>query len=151
VIGVRRSPRKPDDPVDELHPPEKLPDLLPRADWVVITCPLTKETRNLIDADAFRRMRKGAHLINIARGEIVDEAALIEALEEKRLAGAHLDAHREEPLSDDSPLWDLPNVIVTPHNASASSGIERRTAEMFVANFGHWIRGEPMFNVQDGN
>jgi D-2-hydroxyacid dehydrogenase (NADP+) len=148
VIGVRRSPRKPEDPVDELHLPSELPELLPRADWIVIACPLTKDTRNLIDADAFARMRKGARLINIGRGEVVDEEALIEALSNGRLAGAALDAHRQEPLPPDSPLWDLPNVIISPHNASASSGNEKRCAEMFVANFGHWVRGEPMFNVQ---
>lgn len=148
VIGVRRSPQKPGDPVDEMHPPARLPELLPRADWIVIACPLTSETRNLIDAAAFGRMRKGARLINIGRGEIVDEQALIAAVREGRLAGAALDAHRQEPLPPDSPLWDLPNVIVTPHNASASNGNEKRCAEMFVANFGHWLRGEPMFNVQ---
>jgi phosphoglycerate dehydrogenase-like enzyme len=148
VIGVRRSPLKPGEPVDELHPPSRLPELLPRADWVVIACPLAAETRNLIDADAFKRMRKGARLINIARGEVVDEAAMIEAIRDGHLAGAALDAHRQEPLPADSPLWDLPNVIISPHNASASTGNEKRCAEMFIANFGHWLRGEPMFNVQ---
>ena len=148
VIGVRRSPKKADDPVDELHPPSKLPELLPRADWIVIACPLTKETRNLIDADAFRRMRKGARLINIARGEIVNEKALIDALRSGQLAGAHLDAHVQEPLPADSPLWDLPNVIVSPHNASASTGNEKRAAEMFIGNVYPWLRGEPMSSVQ---
>lgn len=149
VIGVRRSPLKPGEPVDELHPPSKLSELLPRADWIVIACPLTSETLNLIDAHAFMLIRKGARLINIGRGEIVDEAALIEALRSGRLGGAALDAHRQEPLPADSPLWDLPNVVISPHNASASTGNEKRCAEMFVANFGHWQRGEPMFNVQD--
>lgn len=148
VIGVRRSPRKESDPVDELHPPAKLPELLSRADWLVIACPLTQETRNLIDADAFARIKPGARLVNIGRGEVVDEAAMIEALKSGRLAGAALDAHMKEPLPGDSPLWDLPNVIISPHNASASRGNEKRCAEMFVANFGHWLRGEPMFNVQ---
>lgn len=148
VIGVRRSSRKPSDPVDELHPPSRLPELLPRADWIVIACPLTRETRNLLDADAFSYIKQGARLINIGRGEVVDEAAMIGALRSGRLAGAALDAHAQEPLPADSPLWDLPNVIVTPHNASASKGNEKRCAEMFIANFGHWLRGEPMFNVQ---
>jgi phosphoglycerate dehydrogenase-like enzyme len=147
VIGVRRSPGTPDDPVDEMHPPSKLPELLPRADWVVIACPLTQETRNLVNADAFKRMKKGARLINIGRGEVMDHAAFIDAIRSGHLAGAALDAHAPEPLPADSPLWDLPNVIVTPHNASASNGNEQRCAEMFIANFGHWLRGEPMFNV----
>ena len=148
VIGVRRSPRKDGDPVDELHPPSKLPELLPRADWIVIACPLTRETRNLIDADAFRRMKKGARLINIGRGEVIDECALIESIRSGHLAGAALDALTQEPLPTDSPLWNLPNVIISPHNASASTGNEKRCAEMFIANFGHLVRGEPMFNVQ---
>ena len=149
VIGVRRSPLKPGEPVDELHPPSKLPELLGRADWIVIACPLTQQTLNLINADSFKRVRKGARLINIGRGEIVNEAAMIEALRSGQLGGAALDAHSQEPLPADSPLWDLPNVIISPHNASASTGNEQRCAEMFIANFGHWMRGEPMFNVQD--
>lgn len=148
VVGIRRSPRKDSDPVDELHPPAKLPELLPRADWIVIACPLTEETRNLIDAAAFERIKPGARLINIGRGEVVDEAAMIDALRSGRLAGAALDAHREEPLPAESPLWELPHVIISPHNASASKGNEPRCAEMFIANFGHWLRSEPMFNVQ---
>ncbi len=148
IIGVRRSPMAQGDPVDEMHPPSKLPELLPRADWIVIACPLTAETNNLVNADAFKRMKKGARLINIGRGEIIDENALIEGIRNGHLGGAHIDAHTQEPLPQESPLWDLPNVIVTPHNASASTGNERRCAGMFVANFGHWARGEPMFNVQ---
>ncbi len=148
VIGVRRTPAQPGDPVDEMHPPSMLPALLPRADWLVIACPLTKETRRLIDADGLRRMPKGARVINIARGEILDETALVEALRSGHLAAAALDAFSEEPLPADSPLWDMPNVIVSPHNASASKGNEKRCAEMFIANYEHWVRGEPMFNVQ---
>ena len=149
VVGVRRSPATPDDPVDELHPPAKLHELLPRADWIVLTCPLTQQTRDLIDARAFAHMKKGARLINISRGEVVDEAALIEALRSGKLAGAALDAHVQEPLPPDSPLWDLPNVIVTPHNASASTGNERRAAEIFIENYRRWALGEPMLNVQE--
>ena len=148
VIGVRRSPKQADDPVDEMFTPAQMKDVLPRAEWVVIACPLTKETRNLVNADAFKRMKKGSCLINIGRGEVMDEAAFIDAIRSGHLAGAAIDAHRQEPLPADSPLWDLPNVIVSPHNASASTGNEKRCAEMFIANFGYWARGEPMFNVQ---
>ena len=148
VIGVRRTPMQPGDPVDEMHPPSKLPELLGHAEWVVVACPLTKETRNLIDAAAFKHMRKGTRLINIGRGEVVDEQAFIDAMRSGHLGGAAVDAFRQEPLPADSPLWDLPNMIVSPHNASASTGNEKRCAEMFIANFGHWVRGEPMFNVQ---
>ena len=131
-----------------MHHPSQLPELLPRADWVVISCPLTKETRNLINADAIKRMRKGTRLINIGRGEVMDEGAVIAALRSGQLGGAHIDAFPEEPLSVDSPFWDLPNVIVSPHNAAASTGNEGRCADMFIANFGHWLRGEPMLNVR---
>ena len=148
VIGVRRSPMQAGDPVDEMHPPSKLKELLPRADWVMICCPLTKETRNMVDADAFKCMKKGAKLINIGRGEVIDDKALLEGLQSGHLSGAGLDAHSEEPLPADSPLWGMRNVIITPHNASASTGNEPRSAEMFIDNFGHWARGEPMFNVQ---
>ena len=148
VLGVRRSPRTAADTVDELHPPSLLHELLPRADWIVVACPLTPETRNLLDAQALRLVKPGAHLINVARGEIVDEAALIDALCSGRLAGAALDAHVREPLPADSPLWDLPNVIVTPHNASASQGNEKRAAQMFIDNYVRWARGEPLANVQ---
>ena len=148
VIGVRRSPKTADDTVEEMVHPSQLNEVLPRADWIVVACPLSKETQNLVNAESFRHVKKGARLINIARGEIVDEDALIDALRTGRLAGAHLDAHVQEPLPADSPLWDLPNVIVSPHNASASTGNEGRIAEMFIANFGHWLRGEKMINVQ---
>lgn len=148
VIGVRRSPKQAGDTVDELHPPSNLPELYPRADWIMLCCPLTQETRKLINADAFNRMKKGVKLINIARGEVVDQTALIAALKSGQLGGAALDAHVPEPLPADSPLWELPNVIISPHNASASTGNELRCAEMFIANFGHWAREEAMFNVQ---
>ena len=148
IIGVRRSPMQPGDPVDEMHPPSKLLEVLPRADWIVIACPLTKETRNLVNAEAFSRMKKGAKLINIGRGEVIDDNALIASLRSGHLGGAALDAHAQEPLPADSPLWDMRNVIISPHNASASTGNEPRSAQMFIDNFGPWVRGEAMFNVQ---
>ncbi len=146
VIGVRRSPLEPGDPVDELHPPERLHALLPRADWLILAAPLTPETRGLVNADVFSRLPIGAKLINIARGEIVDEPALIAALRCGRLAGAYLDVFEHEPLAPDSPLWDLPNVLVTPHNSAAASGNDRRVYEIFVENLRRWVRGEPLVN-----
>lgn len=146
VIGVRRSPFATGDPVDELHPPERLEALLPRADWLIVAAPLTDETRGLLGAKAFSQLPKGAKLINIARGEVVDEPALIEALVSGQLAGAYLDVFEREPLPPDSPLWDLPNVIVTPHNSAAASGNDRRVYDLFADNLGHWTRGEPLVN-----
>ena len=141
VIGVRRSGPQPDDPVDELHAPADLQGLLPRAHWLIIACPLTPETRGLVDADVLARLPKGARIINIARGEVVDEPALIAALRSGHIAGAYLDVFEQEPLPADSPLWDMPNVIVTPHNSTAALGNDQRVYEIFVENLSRWSRG----------
>ncbi len=146
VIGVRRSPQRPDDPVDEMHPPQQLAALLPRADWLIIASPLTAETRGLIDAGMLARLPRGAHVINIARGEIIDQTALIAALRERRLGGAYLDVFDKEPLAPDSPLWDLPNVLVSPHNSAAAQGNNERVYQMFVANLARWQQGKALSN-----
>ena len=146
VIGVRRGPRRAEDPVDELHPPGALPGLLPRCDWLIIACPLTPETRGLIDAGLIAALPRGARVINVARGEIVAEQALIEALRSGHLAGAYLDVFETEPLPQDSPLWDLPNVLVTPHNSAAAAGNDERVLAIFLENLGRWGRGEPLLN-----
>jgi phosphoglycerate dehydrogenase-like enzyme len=146
VIGVRRSAASADR-VDELVAPERLRQVLPRADWLAIACPLTDETRGWIDASALALLPDGAHVINVARGEIVDEAALTAALRSGRIAGAYLDVFEVEPLPESSPLWSLPNVIVTPHAAALSAGNAARQAEHFLANLERWARGEPLANV----
>jgi len=146
VIGVRRGPRRPGDPVDELHPPAALAGLLGRCDWLVLACPLSPETRGLVGAALIAKLPRTASIINIARGEIVDEAALIAALQSGRLAGAYLDVFATEPLPPGSPLWDLPNVIVTPHNAGAAAGNDERVLEIFLDNLGRWHRGVALVN-----
>ena len=146
VIGVKRSARRPDDPVDELHSPERLPELLPKCDWLIIACPLTAETRGLVDAERIARLPKGARVINIARGEVVDEPALIAALGSGHLGGAYLDVFEKEPLPADSPLWDMPTVLVSPHNCSAAAGNDDRVYNMFLENLKRWARGEPLLN-----
>ena len=146
VIGVRRSPRNAGDPVDELQPPAALPSLLPRCDWLIIACPLTPETRGLVDAASFARLPRGARIINIARGEIVVEPAMIEALRSGHLAGAYLDVFETEPLPAASPLWDMPNVLVTPHNSSAAAGNDERVLEIFLDNLARWHRGAALIN-----
>lgn len=146
VIGIRRSPQQPGDPVDELYPPSKLAGLLPRADWLIICCPLTTETRGLIDAGMLARLPRGARVINVARGEIIDETAMIAALREQRLGGAYLDVFEKEPLPAESPLWDLPNVLVTPHNSAAAAGNDERVFQMFLGNLGRWHQGKPLRN-----
>jgi phosphoglycerate dehydrogenase-like enzyme len=146
VVGIRRSPRTGADPVDEVHPPGALHQQLRRADWLVLCCPLNDETRDLIDAAALALLPPGAHLLNVARGEVVDEAALIEALRAGRLAGAYLDVFREEPLPPGSPLWDLPNVIVSPHDSSLAAGNVERQTDLLLRNLEHLVRGEPLEN-----
>lgn len=146
VIGVRHSARQADDPVNELHAPDKLAALLPRSQWLVIACPLTPETRGLIDGALLSRLPQGACLINVARGEIVNEPALIAALENGHLAGAYLDVFEKEPLPPESPLWDMPNVLLTPHNSAAAAGNDRRVYEIFRDNLVRWMRGAPLVN-----
>ncbi|MGA0024044.1 MAG: D-2-hydroxyacid dehydrogenase [Burkholderiales bacterium] len=146
VIGLRRSPRRDNDPVDEMHPPQKLAELLPRADWLVIATPLTAETRGLIGADMLARLPRGAGLLNIARGEIIDETALVAALREGHLGGAYLDVFEKEPLPADSPLWELPNVVISPHNSAAAQGNDGRVYDMFIANLERWHRRQALSN-----
>jgi phosphoglycerate dehydrogenase-like enzyme len=146
VIGVRRSPGTPADPVAEMHAPAALADLLPRCQWLAIACPLTAETRRLIDGPMLARLPQGARVINVARGEIVDEAALIQALSAGHLSGAYLDVFEKEPLAPESALWDMPNVIVTPHNCGASSGNDARVLGLFGANLEHWLSGRALAN-----
>jgi len=146
VIGVRRGPPLAEDPVDELYPPAALPDLLPRCDWLIITCPLTPATRGLVDAGLIARLPRGARIINVARGEIIAEQALIEALRSGHLAGAYLDVFETEPLPAESPLWDLPDVLITPHNSAASAGNDERVLAIFLDNLVRWHRGEALVN-----
>ena len=124
-----------------------LPSVLPAADWLVLACPLTQRTRGLVGARELGLLPPHARLVNVARGEVVDEQALISALREGRIAGAYLDVFAHEPLPADSPLWDLPNVIVTPHSAGFSDGNEERVARMFLDNLARWARGEALANV----
>lgn len=146
VIGVRRSPMKPQDPVYRLASPDELAQVLPLADFLVMTCPLTAATRGLIDARALASMKPTASLINVARGEVVDEDALVDALQRKALAGAYLDVYAREPLPPDSPLWDMPTVVMSPHNASSARGNEARGTRIFIDNIGRLLRDEPLIN-----
>ncbi len=122
-----------------------LHQVLPRTDWLVLACPLTAQTRRLIDAEALAALPRGAHLINVARGEVVDEAALVQALQTGHLAGAYLDVFEHEPLATTSPLWDMPQVIATPHSAGFSDGNAKRVEQLFLDNLRRWSRGEALF------
>jgi phosphoglycerate dehydrogenase-like enzyme len=147
VVGVRRSRPPGSAAIDEWQPPDRLAEVLPRADWLAIACPLSDQTRGLVDAAALASLPEGAHLINVARGEIVDEAALVAELTSGRLGGAYLDVFELEPLPESSPLWSLANVIVSPHASHVSAGAADRQAERFLANLVRYARGEPLADV----
>ena len=150
VVGIRRNAAAGSDAVDEVRPPSELDDVLPRADWLVLACPLTPETRGLIDSRRLALMPRGAHLINVARGEVLVEPALIEALQTSELRGAYLDVFAKEPLAPESPLWDMPNVIVSPHNAAASNGKFKREGDFFLSNLERWARNDRLLNEVAG-
>ncbi|MDP9469488.1 MAG: D-2-hydroxyacid dehydrogenase [Chloroflexota bacterium] len=135
--------------LDEVWPPSHLPELLARSDILVIAAPLTAETYHLIDAKALAMMKPDAYLIVVSRGGIVDEAALAAALHAGRLAGAAVDVTETEPLPPDSPLWDAPNLIITPHLAGDSGPKERRCVEILRDNLLRFANGEPLLNVVD--
>ena len=144
VTGLRRKPRG-DEPCQTL-PMEALGELLPQVDALVIAVPLTDSTRDLMDAAAFQALKPGALFVNIARGEVVDEEALVSALRDGRLGGAGLDVFREEPLPEESPLWTMPNVLITPHSSGTSPGNNLRASEMFLHNLRAYAGGGPLLN-----
>ncbi|MCC6454048.1 MAG: D-2-hydroxyacid dehydrogenase [Caldilineaceae bacterium] len=137
--------------VHELRPTstETLHDLLRRSDVVMTACPLTKETYHLISGPELAMMKPSAYLINVTRGGIIDEPALVDALKAGQIAGAGLDVTEKEPLSPDSPLWDAPNIILTPHRAGASQHRPRKIFEFFLQNMNRYINGEKPVNVID--
>lgn len=114
------------------------------SDAIVVAAPDTPETRGMVDADAFARMKPEAVLINVARGRLVDEDALVEALREGRIRGAGLDVFREEPLSADHPLWGFPNVVVTPHVSAVTRGFWKRETDLILRNLDRYLKGEPL-------
>jgi phosphoglycerate dehydrogenase-like enzyme len=149
VLGIRRS-GAPQPHVDEMHPPGALHALLPQADFVVLNTALTPETRFLMGAKEFALMRRGAALVNMSRGGLVDLAALDAALRSGQLSGAMIDVTLPEPPSEGWPYWDTPNLIITPH--VLSDDIEAyvpRTLDLFFSNLRHYFAGEPLTNLVD--
>jgi len=150
VIATRRNPSAPTPTyVDKLIHPENLKELLAESDFVVLTLPLTKETDGLISEKQLRSMKRTNYLINVSRGKIVQEDKLIKALKEGWIAGAGLDTFEREPLSRDSELWDMKNVIITPHVAGSTPHYLERLIGIFCENLKHFTRNEPMINIVD--
>jgi phosphoglycerate dehydrogenase-like enzyme len=143
-IVVRRSPHG-DEPCP-VRTLDQIEDVVRDVDAVVVALPLTPETRGVISAEVLAAMRPSSVFVNIGRGELVDQSALTDALASGRLAGAGLDVFDPEPLPPDDPLWDLPNVIISPHMSGSSDGAARRVAEIFLDNLGRFVRGEPLRN-----
>lgn len=133
--------------VDRLLPGDRLDDLLPETDFLVLCAPHTPETQGLINAERLAMLKPGAVLINVARGAIVDEPALVEALRAGHLHGAALDVFAREPLPTDSPLWDMPNVLICPHSASTATNENGTLVELFCDNLRRYLDGEPLRNV----
>jgi phosphoglycerate dehydrogenase-like enzyme len=148
VIGTRRDPAAGANGADEVFATGQLGDILGEADFVALTCPLTPETTGLIGIEALGRMRRSSYLINVARGACVDEAALMAALAEGRIAGAALDCTHEEPLPADSSLWAMPNLFITPHTAGETQSYEDNVLDLLVENLGRLWRGEQALKNQ---
>lgn len=149
VLGVRHDKEKTVPGIERMMGQDELAAALPEADFLVLTAPLTQETRQMIDAQAFARMKPSAYLINIGRGGTVDETALIQALQDGQIAGAGLDVFASEPLPPDSPLWDMPNVIITAHYAGDTPYYDERALEIFIDNLERYVHHRPMLNVVD--
>lgn len=151
VLAMRRSAsaEASDPDVDELYPPNGLRDLLGASDYVVLALPLTPETERVIGEHELLAMKPTAYLVNISRGRVIDEQALIRALQGGWIAGAGLDVTVEEPLSKNSPLWDMPNVILTPHMSGLTDQYSMRLTEVFTENLHRYRAGEPLLNVVD--
>jgi phosphoglycerate dehydrogenase-like enzyme len=149
LLAVDATQTEKPDYVESLWRLDRLHEMLEQADFVSICCPLTPETEGMMSTAEFRAMKSTAFLINIARGKIVDQPALIEALRAGKLAGAGLDVTNPEPLPKESPLWEMDNVIITPHHAGQSPKAPRRVFELFCENLKRFVAGEPLINVVD--
>jgi phosphoglycerate dehydrogenase-like enzyme len=153
IVGVKRTVRE-DDPAwrhaDEMYTTDRLQEALGKADYVAVTLPGTPETRHLVDAGAIGAMKPGAYFVSIGRGTVVDEGALVEALRGGHLSGAALDVFEVEPLPQESPLWELPNAIISPHATDMVPAlINKRQTDLFCENLRRYLDGEPLINVLD--
>lgn len=146
VLATRRTPGPAPD-VDEMYTPDRLHEVLGASDYVVVCTPLTDDTRDLIGATEFTAMGPGTVLINVSRGEVVDEDALADALTSGMIRGATLDVTRTEPLPPESPLWELPNLVITAHQSGEGPRSDERLDALFLENLGRYVAGRPLRNV----
>jgi phosphoglycerate dehydrogenase-like enzyme len=148
VVVLRHTPQAhAEPPIERFYTPDQLHDMLGVSDFVLLAAPFTPQTRGMIDAAALAAMRPTAVLMNISRGGLVDEPALIAALQGGKIAGAALDVFAQEPLPPESPLWAMQNVFITPHLAGANPSYNRRATELFCDNLRRYIAGEPLRNL----
>jgi phosphoglycerate dehydrogenase-like enzyme len=130
-----------------IYPAEALCTMVKECDFVVVTLPLTTKTRNLVSAEVFSSMKPSAYLVDVSRGSIVDQIALIDALKDHKIAGAALDVFTKEPLPSESPLWKMPNVILTPHIAGITPHYDERAVDFFEQNLRRYLANEPLLNI----
>jgi phosphoglycerate dehydrogenase-like enzyme len=150
VIGVREHAEREKPPwIDEVFSSDRLDQMLPQCDYVVLAAPLTPATRGLMNARRLRAMKPDSYLINVGRGPLIDAAALVEALRERRIAGAALDVFEQEPLPEDSPLWNLDHLLITPHTAALTEKLWQRHYHLFSQNLRRHLEGEPLLFVVD--
>jgi D-2-hydroxyacid dehydrogenase (NADP+) len=147
VIGVSQSGVDKAGVCDEALPQAQLDQALQRCDWLLLSCPLTPQTQGLFDAGRFAQLRRGARLVDVSRGGVVRESALLGALQNGALAAAYLDVMETEPLPPDSPLWSHPAVLVSPHYAGDYQGRQEKLTRLFGDNLGRHLRGEPLINA----
>jgi phosphoglycerate dehydrogenase-like enzyme len=149
VLVVRKRVGEPSPHAAAVYAPEQLPEALAEADFVVLVSATTPDQQPLIGPPELAAMKPSAWLVNVGRGALVDDEALLAALQSSQIAGAALDVFRQEPLPPDHPYWDLPNVLVTPHNSASSPRQDERTLELFIENFRRWLHDEPLLNRVD--
>jgi phosphoglycerate dehydrogenase-like enzyme len=151
VLALRRdaAPRAGDHDVDRVYATEDLHGMLPECDYVVVAAPLTRGTKHLMSTAEFNCMKPDAIIMNVGRGPVIDEAAMAEALRTKRIRGAALDVFEVEPLPDDSPLWDMDNVLISAHTADHTKDWLTDATRFFLEQFARWEKGEPLKNVVD--
>ncbi|MBT3225216.1 MAG: D-2-hydroxyacid dehydrogenase [Deltaproteobacteria bacterium] len=149
VVGVRRNPERSSPFVDRMFGPDRLHEMLAMSDWVVVTAAGTSETDGLIGEAELEAMKETAVIINIARGSLIQEEFLIRALLEDKIAGAGLDVFETEPLPEESPLWEMPNVVITPHVAGGTPHYIDRLLDIFTENLKRYQAGEPLINMVD--